>query len=107
LTGVESDEDLPTKYALRQNYPNPFNPTTTISYSIPSPVNNGRTQSVVNVTLTIYNSLGQKVATLVNKAQAPGNYSVRFNASNLPSGVYFYKLQAGSFTSTKKMILMK
>jgi len=104
---VKKDTSTPSSFILEQNYPNPFNPTTTISYSIPSSVNNGRTQSVVNVTLTIYNSLGQKVATLVNKAQAPGNYSVQFNASNLPSGVYFYKLQAGNFTSTKKMILMK
>ncbi len=100
-------------FKLNQNYPNPFNPTTTITYSIPtssviarSPANDGK-QSIVNVALTVYNVLGQKIAMLVNKEQAPGNYSVQFNASNLTSGVYFYTLRAGDFVSTKKMILMK
>ena len=103
VTNAVAKVELPARFELNQNYPNPFNPTTRISYSIPT--FNGK-QSL-NVTLNVYNTLGQKVATLVNKAQAPGNYSVQFNASNLPSGVYFYKLQAGNFTSTKKMILMK
>ena len=98
----------PNRFLLKQNYPNPFNPTTTISYSIPSIIaKSGATKQSVNVVLDVYNSLGQKIATLVNKAQAPGDYSVRFDASNLPSGVYFYKLQTGKFTSTKKMILIK
>jgi len=113
LVGVEEEETgaIPTKYELSQNYPNPFNPTTTITYSIPSviarsPANDGK-QSIVNVALTVYNSLGQKIATLVNKEQAPGNYIVQFDASKLPSGIYFYTLRAGDFVSTKKMILMK
>ncbi len=89
-------------FELSQNYPNPFNPTTTIEYSIP--VNFSPLQ---NVQLKIYDVLGREVATLVNKKQAPGNYSVKFDASNLNSGVYFYTLRAGNFVSTKKMILMK
>ncbi len=107
----ENRNEIPTKYDLSQNYPNPFNPTTTIAYSIPSviarsPANDGK-QSAVNVTLIVYNILGQKVATLVNKQLSPGNYSTKFNATNLSSGIYFYRLQAGSFVATKKMILMK
>ncbi len=110
-TSVEENQEVVNKFTLYQNYPNPFNPTTTISYSIPnviarSSANDGK-QSVVNVVLTVYNSLGQKAATLVNKSQAPGNYTVQFNARDLPSGVYFYTLRAGEFVATKKMILMK
>jgi hypothetical protein len=101
-TSVE-EVTFPKNYNLSQNYPNPFNPTTTISYSIPT----FRGKQSLNVTLSVYNLLGQKVATLVNKAHAPGNYSVQFDASNLPSGVYFYRLRAGSFVATKKMVLLK
>ncbi len=85
-------------YELSSNFPNPFNPTTQISYQIPK---NGF------VNLVVYNSLGQQVTTLVNKIQNSGKYSVRFNAANLPSGIYIYKLQAGEFCSTKKMLLTK
>ncbi len=85
-------------YKLYPNYPNPFNPTTQINYQIPK-------DGYVN--LTIYNMLGQKVFTLVNEQQTVGIYSVEFNASNLPSGVYVYKLQAGEFNATKKMLLTK
>ncbi len=85
-------------YELSQNYPNPFNPVTTINYSISS---NG------NVQLKVYDILGREVATLVNETKVPGNYKVNFNASNLASGVYFYRLQTGSFVQTKKMVLMK
>jgi hypothetical protein len=98
-------------FSLAQNYPNPFNPITTISYSIPSsnviatPLSRRKQSS--NVTLSIYNLLGQRIATLINKAQVPGNYSVQFDASNLPSGVYFYRLRAGNFVATKKMVLLK
>ncbi len=111
--GDVNENEIPNKFALLQNYPNPFNPTTTISYSIPTPSliasspSTAGTQSAVNVALTVYNALGQKVATLVNEAQAPGNYSVQFEAKNMPSGTYFYVLQAGNFTETKKMILLK
>ncbi len=108
ITDVNDEaETLPKKFALSQNYPNPFNPTTTISYSIPNSSVKAGNQSAVNVALTVYNALGEKVATLVNKAQAPGNYTVQFKATNLPSGIYFYTLNAGNFTQTKKMILLK
>ncbi|MFQ3597685.1 MAG: T9SS type A sorting domain-containing protein [Chloroherpetonaceae bacterium] len=87
-----------TNYALAQNYPNPFNPTTNISYVLPK---------AENVSLKVYDVLGREVATLVNEVKAAGAYTVPFNASNLASGVYFYKLQAGSFVQTKKMMLVK
>jgi hypothetical protein len=89
-------------FALSQNYPNPFNPSTMISYQLA--VNS-------HVTLKVYNVLGQEVATLVNDRQEAGSYTVSFNTSkgtlSLSSGVYFYRLNAGSFVSTKKLILMK
>ncbi|RLD24218.1 MAG: hypothetical protein DRI70_08490 [Bacteroidetes bacterium] len=82
-------------FKLYQNYPNPFNPVTTIPYSIPR-------NSLVQ--LKIYNLLGQEVATLVNEEKPTGNYQVEFDASNFPSGVYLYRLRAGDFVQTKKMI---
>lgn len=95
---VQRDDAIPVKFALEQNYPNPFNPTTTINYSIPV---NGF------VTMKVFNILGQEVMTLVNAEHAPGNYQVTFNANALSSGVYFYKIEAGSFTAIKKMMLLK
>ncbi|NWG29049.1 MAG: T9SS type A sorting domain-containing protein [Ignavibacteriaceae bacterium] len=89
---------VPTAYALDQNFPNPFNPSTKINYSLPVEG---------FVTLDVYNSIGQKVATLVNETKTAGNYTVNFDASDLTSGIYFYKINAGSFTETKKMILLK
>ncbi len=106
LSDVKENKNLPTKFSLSQNYPNPFNPTTTIEYSIPK-VRAKNFSPQRNVQLIIYDVLGRKIATLVNKKQSPGNYSVNFNASNLTSGIYFYILRAGSSTITKKMILMK
>ena len=88
----------PETYSLSQNYPNPFNPTTAISY---------RLSALSNVKLVVFDLLGREVTTLVNEKKEPGNYSVNFNASNLTSGVYFYKITAGSFTETKKMTLVK
>ena len=85
-------------YRLEQNYPNPFNPTTNITYVLPK---------AENVSLKVYDVLGREVATLVNEVKPAGAYTVPFNASNLASGVYFYKLQAGSFVQTKKMMLVK
>ena len=88
----------PENFELAQNYPNPFNPVTTIQYSIPQRS---------NVTLKVYDVLGNEIAALVNEEKLAGVYEVDFNASNLSSGVYFYKLQGGSFVETKKMILLR
>ncbi len=92
------DNFTPSDFALHQNFPNPFNPVTIIRYSIPL-----KSQ----VEIVIYNTLGEKVKQLVSEEKEAGSYSVEFNASSLPSGNYFYRLQAGSFTETKKMVLMK
>ena len=105
VTNINSDEQAPLTFTLFQNYPNPFNPTTKIKYSIPAPPNLPKGE--VFVQLKVYDVLGREVATLVNKQQQPGNYEVEFDASNLSSGVYFYRLTAGSFVETKKMILLK
>ena len=91
-------EEIPTAFLLSQNYPNPFNPSTTIKYSIP---NTGL------VSLSVCNILGEQVKTLINQEMPAGNHTVQFNASNLASGIYLYKLQAGNFIETKKMILIK
>jgi len=100
--GVEETRTtIPGTFTLEQNYPNPFNPTTTIRFSVPS-VGTGHVLS-----LRVYNVLGQEVATLVNEQLKAGSYKVEFNASNLASGVYFYRLQAGSFTETKKLMLLR
>jgi len=95
---VEVEVSSPSEYSIAQNYPNPFNPSTKIKYSVP--------QSS-NVVLKIYDVLGKEVATLVNEEKPVGSYEVEFNPSSLTSGVYFYKLQAGSFVDTKKMLLLK
>ncbi len=103
---VEVIVGSPEKFELRQNYPNPFNPVTTIEYSIPI-VKAKNFSPQQKVELKIYDVLGREIATLVNKKQLPGNYSVKFDASNLPSGVYIYSLRSGSFVATRKMILLK
>ncbi len=106
LVGVTDDASIPSKFELEQNYPNPFNPTTNINYVI-ARSEATRQSPELSVQLNVYDILGHKVATLVNKQQSPGNYSVQFDASKLSSGIYFYTLRAGEFTATKKMILMK
>ncbi len=98
VTAIDNPSPQPSAFRLFQNYPNPFNPTTIIQYAI------GNRQYV---TLKIYDMLGREVASLVNANKQSGNYSISFNASNLASGVYFYKLTAGSFISIKKMLLVK
>lgn len=94
----EKQVNVPYQYKLEQNYPNPFNPSTRINYSIK---NEGF------VSLKVYNILGQQVANLVNEVKTPGNYSVNFNASDLSSGIYLYKIESNGFTQTKKMILVR
>ena len=98
-TGIIKESiKISNDFVLYQNYPNPFNPSTLLSYQIPE--NN-------YVNLTVYNSLGQTVAELVNEYQSKGKYSVEFDASNLSSGIYFYKIKAGEFSDVKKMLLTK
>ncbi len=92
-------------FTLEQNYPNPFNPTTVIKYSIPA-VETGHAPSL-RVTLKVYDVLGNEIATLVNEYKPAGTYEVKFDGGSLSSGVYFYKLQAGEFSSSKKMLLIK
>jgi hypothetical protein len=98
VTGIEESNSLPKEYSLYNNYPNPFNPSTTINYDLPK-------QS--DVTLKIYNVVGEEVETLVNQEQMAGRYQVRWEASQLASGIYFYRLQADSFVDIKKMMLLK
>jgi hypothetical protein len=98
VTGVENTEDVPRTFTLKQNYPNPFNPTTTIEFEIPERV---------NVKLIVYDILAREISTLVDKELEPGKYKVDFDAKNLPSGVYFYRLEAGKFASVKKMVLVR
>jgi hypothetical protein len=100
VTSVEitREPEIPAVYALAQNYPNPFNPTTVIQYSVPA---------AGLVSLKIYNVLGQEVRALVNEQQAPGTYRVSFDARGLASGLYFYRITAGSFVDIKKMMLLK
>jgi hypothetical protein len=119
VSGVESVDNLISNFSLAQNYPNPFNPSTTIKYTIPnvSLSLSSRTDSrdeLCQVQLKIYDVLGNEVATLVNEYQPAGRYEVKFDSSELASGIYFYriainsdKLQYGSFVETKKMILMR
>ena len=97
---------LPTEFHLSQNYPNPFNPSTTIKYLIPV-VDAYYASTTTNVVLKVYDILGREVATLINKEQKAGSYEVTFDASNLSSGVYFYRLKSGGFIQSKKMILLK
>ena len=95
---VEVEIISPSEYQLYQNYPNPFNPSTVISYQIPISS---------NVTLKIYDALGNEVVTLVNEYRPAGSYAIEFSQVNLPSGIYFYKLSSSDFVETKKMILLK
>lgn len=98
ITGVDEENYLPKVYSLHNNFPNPFNPATTISYDLPR-------QGIVS--LKVYNIVGEEIATLVNAEQSAGRYKIDWNASELASGVYFYRIQAAEFVDVKKMILMK
>jgi GH35 family endo-1,4-beta-xylanase len=98
-TGIkQTAEIIPSEFKLEQNYPNPFNPTTNISYSI---------LNATKVTLKIFDVLGREIKTLVNSEQRPGRYTVTFDGKDLSSGIYFYKLNAGNFIATKKLMLIK
>lgn len=112
ITSIRTKQQnhIPNEFWLDQNYPNPFNPTTVIRYSIPDVETrypNGSGQVTSSVQLRVYNILGGLVATLVDKKQNPGAYEVKFNASKLSSGVYFYRLTAGNYLKTLKMIAVK
>jgi hypothetical protein len=89
---------LPRNYSLSQNYPNPFNPTTNISYQLPASS---------FTTLKVYDLLGREIATLVNEQKSAGTHTATFNAAALSSGMYFYQIKAGSFTETKKLVILK
>jgi hypothetical protein len=104
-TDVSDNADPVYTFSLDQNYPNPFNPTTKIKYTIPSVSQSGVEKSLT--TLKIYDVLGNETAVLVNEEKIAGNYEVEFDAANLSSGIYFYKLISGSFVETKKMILLR
>jgi len=97
-TAVGDEPGVPGEFALQQNYPNPFNPSTSIRYALPG---SGRTA------LTVSNLLGETVATIVDAEQPAGTYEVRFDAGGLPSGLYFYTLRSGTFTETRRMMLLK
>ena len=89
---------LPEQYKLEQNYPNPFNPITVISYSIPN---------TANVKIKIFDITGREIRQLINEVKEAGRYEIKFDGSNLATGIYFYKLESGSFVSTKRMVLIK
>ena len=97
-SAVDEEELNPYSFKLMQNYPNPFNPTTLISYAIPQ-----RSE----VSIKVFNLTGQEVANLVNEVKDPGTYKAEFNAGNLSSGIYFYRITAGRFSAVRKMMLIK
>jgi hypothetical protein len=101
LVSVEDNNTQPAEFKLHQNFPNPFNPSTTIHFELP----HVGTQHAVS--LQVYDLLGREVATLVNERKPAGSYQVEWNATGLPSGIYFYRLQTGNFIETKKLILLK
>jgi flagellar hook assembly protein FlgD len=98
VVSVSKEVNVPKEFVLGQNYPNPFNPMTTIDYSLPEKG---------YVSLKVYNLVGQEVATLVSKEMPAGSHRINWNAQNLPSGVYFYRITVGSYSNTDKMVLLK
>lgn len=95
---VRVSDIVPAEFALKQNYPNPFNPSTTITYEV---------AATGFVSMKVYNMLGQQVGTLLNEVKSPGTYTLNWNAEGMPSGVYFYTMQADGFTATKRLVLLK
>ena len=104
---IGTGSTAPEKFSLSQNYPNPFNPSTKIKFKIPSSEGYGFSRGVGLVTLKVFDITGREVRTLINESLNPGTYEVTFDGSNLNSGVYFYKIQAGEFLQTKKLIILK
>ena len=98
ITGIENEMSTPNKFSLDQNYPNPFNPSTKISWQLP-------VSGVVII--KVYDVLGKEIATIINEDLPAGKYELEYNASNLPSGIYFYSLSSNDYTESKKMILLK
>lgn len=98
ITDIKDDETIPTEFKLEQNYPNPFNPTTKIKFAVPERS---------NVLIKIYDILGSEVKTLVNKEMEVGRYDVEFNAGGYSSGIYLFRMEAGSYINIKKMILLR
>ncbi len=106
LTGInQRSSSAPVEFSLSQNYPNPFNPRTIINYELPASRQGGTITNFVKI--KVFDALGKEVATLVNENQNSGSYSVEFSDEGLPSGIYFYKLETGDFTETKRMVLLK
>lgn len=103
ITNIEKKNNSIEKFYIAQNYPNPFNPTTKIKYAIPQ----NEKGEKINVKIIVYDILGKEISTLVNDNKSFGDYEVNFDASNIPSGVYFYKLQAGDYIQSRKMLLIK
>jgi plastocyanin len=98
LTGIMDQNEQPDRFIVEQNYPNPFNPTTTISYAL--------AQSDL-VTVKVFNLLGEELATIVNGKESAGPHEIQFNAANLPSGIYFYRVQTGNAVQMRRMLLLK
>lgn len=98
IDAVNFSSKVINNYSLYQNYPNPFNSTTTISFDLPKSA---------NVKLTIYNLLGQEIEKLINEHKESGNYKINWNANNLPSGIYLYRLETDNYVESKKMTLLK
>ena len=101
-TGISERDDIIRKFRLEQNYPNPFNPRTVISWQV-----GATSKSPVQVDLSIYNVLGQKVATLVSEKQTAGRHRIEWDAQHFAAGIYYYRLQAGAYSKVRKMVLIK
>jgi hypothetical protein len=98
VTGIEGENITPAEYCLNQNYPNPFNPSTQIKFTLPKSS---------NVKIEVFNSLGQKIRVVLNQKINAGANTIKFNADNLPSGIYYYRIKSDSFISVKKMLLVR
>ncbi len=108
VSDIKNESDIIAEnFVLEQNYPNPFNPATKIQFTIPDNLIRSEAKNLVDVQLKVYDILGSEIATLVNEEKSTGTYEVTFNAEGLPSGTYLYRLSAGEFTETKKMIFIK